>query len=336
MAAGAIDRLWYGKGRPLWFLWPLAWLFGWISKRRRARYASGHYAIERVSAPVVVVGNITVGGTGKSPLVLAIVEHLRQKGWRPVIISRGYGGKSDVYPLVVTDKAPASVCGDEPKMLALQSQVPVVVDPRRARAASMVCEKNLGDILVCDDGLQHYALGRDVEIAVFDGLRGLGNGALMPVGPLREPPERLRQVDAIVCNGETDHRIAPGRTSTMLVRPTKLRNLVNTATHELEWLRNQSVVAVAGIGHPARFFTTLTDLGAVLEPDNQRPLSDHHNFTAADLRHDPEQPLVMTAKDAVKCAGIGEENCWVLEVSACLPDAFWSDFDNRLAATESS
>ncbi|WP_265734402.1 tetraacyldisaccharide 4'-kinase [Tamilnaduibacter salinus] len=197
-----LDRLWYGSNRPLWWLWPLAWLFRWVARRRYRAYRAGHRG-EEAGLPVIVVGNITVGGTGKSPLVLTLVTWLAEQGWRPVILSRGYGGDPETLPLVVTPQTPVDESGDEPAMLALTSGCPVVVDPRRVRAARYAREHDLGDILVCDDGLQHYALHRDLEIAVLDAARGLGNGAPIPVGPLREEPARLDSVDLVVTNGGT-------------------------------------------------------------------------------------------------------------------------------------
>ncbi|WP_111496451.1 tetraacyldisaccharide 4'-kinase [Marinobacter bohaiensis] len=324
-----IQRLWYGAGRPLWFLWPLAWLYRWVSRRRRRAYADGHKASARPPIPVIVVGNITAGGTGKSPLTLALVDHLRQAGWRPAIVSRGYGGKSDRYPLEVTRDTPASISGDEPRMLLEQAGVPVVVDPRRARAAVWAHDEGLADILVCDDGLQHYALGRDLEIAVFDGQRGLGNGAPIPVGPLREGPERLADVDAVVFNGSPVAGIHHPQTVVMQFQSVHLKNLVSGERVPVDWLQGRSVAAVAGIGNPQRFFQALEALGARVDG---RPLPDHHTFEARDLQRQPQQALVMTAKDAVKCRELADADCWSLEVRATLPDAFWSWLDQRLAA----
>lgn len=322
-----VDRLWYGEGRPLWLLWPLAWLYRWITRRRRAAYRTGRRVVSRPPIPVIVVGNITAGGTGKSPLTLAIVEHLKRQGWRPAIISRGYGGKSEHYPLVVSIDTRAEQCGDEPLMLARQGQVPVVVDPKRARAAQWAYDNDLADILVCDDGLQHYALGRDLEIAVFDGARGLGNGAPIPVGPLREPPERLSDVDAVVFNGQTLAHLAHPHSVTMQFEPQSLKNVATGELQPVDWLSGKSVTAVAGIGNPARFFHMLRSLGAIVD---ERPLADHHEFRSADLERPQGQPLIMTAKDAVKCVEFADADCWSLEVRAALPDAFWEVLDSRL------
>lgn len=322
-----VDRLWYGDGRPLWMLWPLAWLYRWISRRRRRGYLSGERPSCRPPVPVIVVGNITAGGTGKSPLTLAIVDHLRNAGWRPAIISRGYGGKSPDYPLRVSPETPTSVCGDEPLMLAEQGGVPVVVDPVRARGAAWAYDEGLADVMVCDDGLQHYALGRDVEIAVFDGARGLGNGAPIPVGPLRESPERLSGVDAIVFNGQPVAGLTHPVTAVMQFEPVYLKNVRTGETAPVSWLDQRQVCAVAGIGNPQRFFDSLEQLGARVDG---RPLPDHHVFSKRDLERPDDQPLIMTAKDAVKCRDLADVDCWSLEVRASLPDSFWSMLDVRL------
>ncbi|BES71126.1 tetraacyldisaccharide 4'-kinase [Marinobacter nanhaiticus D15-8W] len=326
-----VERLWYGEGRPLWLLWPLAWLYRWISQRRREAYREGRRQTSRPPIPIIVVGNITAGGTGKSPLTLAIVDHLRRQGWRPAIVSRGYGGKSERYPLLVNPETPAALSGDEPLMLARQGSVPVVVDPKRARAAQWAYDEKLADVLVCDDGLQHYALGRDLEIAVFDGARGVGNGAPIPVGPLREAPDRLAEVDALVFNGVPVQPLSHPNVMTMQFEPQRLTNMATGETREMDWLKGRTVIGVAGIGNPARFFDTLRMLGANVE---ERPLRDHHEFRREDLAHPVGQALVMTAKDAVKCVDLADADCWSLEVRAALPDAFWILLDRRLAELE--
>ena len=180
-----VDRLWYGKGRPLLLLTPLSWLYQAVAEARRRKAVEAH--TQKLSVPVVVVGNITAGGTGKSPLTAWLVDVIQAAGWRPVVLSRGYGGNSSDYPLLVTEDTLPSLAGDEPVMLAQATGVPVVVDPDRRRGAAYALNHALGDVLISDDGLQHYRLPRDIELSVFDGSRGVGNGALIPVGPLREP-----------------------------------------------------------------------------------------------------------------------------------------------------
>ncbi|WP_166255321.1 tetraacyldisaccharide 4'-kinase [Marinobacter salicampi] len=329
---GWLDHLWYGSARPLWPLWPLAWIYRWVARRRRDTAISARGALSPLAAPVIVVGNITAGGTGKSPLTAWIVAELKSEGWRPVILTRGYGGRSSTYPLLVKPDTPVSTSGDEPLMLARQSSCPVVVDPRRSRSARWALAQDLGDILVCDDGLQHYALARDLEIAVFDGQRGLGNGAPIPVGPLREPPERLDDVDFVVGNGRWVAGIQHAEQYTMVLSPTVLRHVKSGETRPVDWLLDRHVRAVAGIGNPERFFQTLRGLGARVRP---LALPDHHRFGAGDLAVQPGEQLVMTAKDAVKCQGIAHDHCWVLDVTACLPGRFREVFMARVTEIQS-
>ncbi|TBW59116.1 tetraacyldisaccharide 4'-kinase [Marinobacter halodurans] len=323
-----VDRLWYGSGRPLWPLWPLAWLYRFITRRRRQAFLGGRRVATRPPVPVIVAGNITAGGTGKSPLTLAIVEHLKASGWRPAIVSRGYGGKADHYPLRVRNDTPANICGDEPRMLADQAQVPVIVDPMRARGAIWAYDEGLADVLVCDDGMQHYALGRDIEIAVFDGERGLGNGAPIPVGPLREDASRLGAVDAVVFNGRGIANIDHRHTAVMQLEPVGLANVVSGERQPVAWLSGRTVSAIAGIGNPERFFRTLRQLGAEV---SARALPDHHEIQQGDLERPAGQPLIMTAKDAVKCRFLADGDCWALEIRASLPGTFWTMLDMRLA-----
>ena len=318
-----VDRLWYGKSRPLWPLYPLTWLYRSIADhRRRAAWAAMYSPIP---VPVIVVGNITAGGTGKSPLTAMLAQLLKQKGWRPVILTRGYGGKSDHYPLQVLPDTRAVEAGDEPVMLSAQAGCPVVVDPQRRRGALWALENSLGNIMLCDDGLQHYQLPRDIELAVFDGQRGLGNGALIPVGPLRELPQRLESVDFVITNGGWLSDLNHEQQYTMTLVPTGIRHLNTGRILPLAEINGKNVMAVAGIGNPARFFDTLRSLGAQV---TERAFPDHHQFRAEDLECDAGQWLLMTAKDAVKCPEIATENAWVLDVEAQLPtefsEAFWS------------
>ncbi len=333
--SNVIDRLWYGQKRPLSILAPLAWLYRAISESRRRK--AWQAQSESLPVPVVVVGNITVGGTGKSPLTARLVECMRQKGWQPVILSRGYGGKSDSYPLLVKEGTPAGVCGDEPLMLSLATGCPVVVDPQRLRGARWALEHGLGNVLICDDGLQHYRLPRDIELAVFDAQRGIGNGALLPVGPLREPVDRLNSVDFVILNGaefpatgESIDEFASTEHSdihAMALRPASLVNINSGETRAPEALNGKPVRGVAGIGNPGRFFDTLRLLGAHVQ---EEAFPDHHRFRPEDLASGAGEWLVMTAKDAVKCRGFAPDNAWVLTVDACLSEPFEQRFLERL------
>ncbi|MDY6840538.1 MAG: tetraacyldisaccharide 4'-kinase [Pseudomonadota bacterium] len=328
-----VERLWYGSKRPLGFLAPLSWLYRSIADvRRRTAWEARNASL---AVPVVVVGNITAGGTGKSPLTAWLVSELASAGWRPVILSRGYGGDAGQYPLeVAADTSPAQA-GDEPVMLALSTGCPVIVDPRRRRAADYALEKNLGDVLICDDGLQHYKLPRDLELAVFDGQRGIGNGALIPVGPLREPVSRLASVDFVIVNGkelseqalESFAGVDHPAIYSMVLEPATLVHLKTGAFGPVGDLKGKAVRAVAGIGNPARFFDTLRALGAVVI---ETAFPDHHRFRPEDLKTDTGELLVMTAKDAVKCREFAPENAWSLVVEARLPEPFRDAFLARV------
>ncbi|MCK7547345.1 tetraacyldisaccharide 4'-kinase [Marinobacter koreensis] len=330
-----VDRLWYGEGRPLRWLAPLAWLYRAVAESRRRKAWDRRNA--SLPVPVVVVGNITVGGTGKSPLTARLVREMRVAGWQPVILSRGYGGKSDHYPLAVDADTDPSLAGDEPVMLAQATGVPVVVDPQRLRGAEFALSRSLGDVLICDDGLQHYALPRDIELAVFDGARGIGNGALIPVGPLREPVSRLSGVDFVLVNGaavtdgeerlENFAGVEHPELFAMRLVPSALINLATSDELSPGALSGKEVRAVAGIGNPHRFFETLRALGAAVR---EAPFPDHHDFKPGDLSAGPDEWLVMTAKDAVKCRQFASEQAWYLLVEADLPEAFLQSFLERL------
>lgn len=316
-----VDRLWYGSRRPLWLLWPLAWLYRYVAERRRHKALAVLTRTAPLTSPVIVVGNITAGGTGKSPLTAWLVATLRSEGWQPVILTRGYGGQAEQYPLKVITGTSAEVAGDEPVMLASMTGCPVVVDPKRVRGARWAIEQQLGDILVCDDGLQHYQLPRQLEIAVFDGERGIGNGAPIPVGPMREPISRLATVDFVIFNGDpkVPLPVAHPNTHVMSLEPRVLRHLGSGEIRALSSLAGKQVRAVAGIGNPSRFFNTLKVLGAEVRGGS---FPDHHQFKQSDLQVEDGEILVMTAKDAVKCQAFAHDRCWVLEVAATMPPSF--------------
>ena len=318
----------YSGSRWLTLLRPLEALYRFAVARRAAAYAEGRRAVWRSPVPVIVVGNLTLGGTGKSPLVAWLVAWLVERGHRPGILSRGYGGKSAAYPLRVDAQTAATQCGDEPRMLADQTGVPVMVDPVRARGARALIEAGC-DILVSDDGLQHLALGRDLELVVVDGARGFGNGRCLPAGPLREPLSRLASVDAVVVNGEARFA-APAGAFGMTLAPLAWRRLGDDERRPLTPLPFAGPVhAVAGIGRPARFFETLEALGVEVTP---HPFGDHHAYRADDLVFEDGRPLVMTAKDAVKCRGLAPPDSWVLEVTARPAGGLAAWLEARLAA----
>ncbi|WP_110648620.1 tetraacyldisaccharide 4'-kinase [Salinicola peritrichatus] len=320
-----IERAWYRNAPWLALLAPLEALYRAGVQRRRRAFEDGRREIWKAPVPVVVVGNLSVGGTGKSPLVAWLARWLKAQGWRPGIVSRGYGGKAPTYPLLVDDRTPVEHCGDEPLMLALQSGVAVAVDPDRPRAARALIDTRGCDVLLADDGLQHYALGRTLELVVIDGQRGLGNRRCLPRGPLREPVERLREADALVGNGgfaglQPEDGAGVAR-FTMRIAPRVWRHLASGATYPVEtppFSTGVPVVALAGIGHPQRFFDTLDALGVAHRP---RAFGDHHRFVATDLPPAPAT-VVMTAKDGVKCRAFADDRCWVLDIEALPEPAF--------------
>jgi tetraacyldisaccharide 4'-kinase len=269
---------------------------------------SGHPGI-----PVVVVGNLTVGGSGKTPLVLWIAEHLQKHGWAPAIVSRGYGGKAP-GPRAATVADEAEQVGDEPIVLSRRSGCPVWIGgDRLAAIAALRGAHPEVDVVVLDDGLQHYRLRRDVEIAVVDS-RGFGNGFLLPAGPLREPARRLKSVDAVVSHG------APVPGFAMKLEGDTVHRMTDSRERRpVQSFRGQKVHAVAGIGHPNRFFLHLTRLGVRVVP---HPFPDHHRLTPEELDFGDDAPVMMTEKDAVKLRRYGRANWWVLPVSAQLDPAF--------------
>ena len=325
---------WY-NGHPLFvLLLPLSAVFALIAWLRRMGYRLGWLRAWQAPVPVIVVGNVSVGGTGKTPLTLALVEHLRRQGWRPGIVSRGYGGQGASYPQIVLADSDAAQVGDEPLLLARRAAAPVVIDPLRVRGVQHLLASSDCNIVLCDDGLQHYALARTVEIAVVDGQRGLGSGWLLPAGPLREPVSRLQSVDLVVVNGAwRAPGPAPASAATMTLAPGTWQpvgaDAASMAASPVASAPTSGPVhAVAGIGHPPRFFAMLAEQGFQPIP---HAFPDHHAYTAADLQFSPPALVVMTEKDAVKCAGIAPANSWYVPVQAILPDSFWQALTQRLA-----
>ncbi|MCU0840478.1 MAG: tetraacyldisaccharide 4'-kinase [Thiobacillaceae bacterium] len=314
-----------------WCAWhalllPLAVLFRVVAWLRRRLYVMGLLPTRRLPVPVVVVGNITAGGSGKTPLTLWLVQALSEAGWRVGVISRGYGGR-EAGPMAVTATSDPARVGDEPVLIARRAGVPVWIGRRRADAGRALLDAHPDvNLLIADDGLQHYALARDVEIAVVDGASRFGNGLPLPAGPLREPVGRLDAVDAVVVNGgSADGLGCRAPIYAMALRPVGLRHLSDPDRRlDLAALRGRQVHAVAGIGRPGRFFQTLRELGAEVIA---HPFADHHPFRAAEL---PEGFVVMTAKDAVKCAAFASADTWALEVDAVVAGGLQTRIDQRL------
>ena len=310
----ALAEAWYGNRFWPKLLWPLSMLYATIARRRRKRYRAGRAVAWRAPVPVVVVGNITVGGTGKTPLVVWLAQWLRSLNMRVGVVSRGHGGRAS-YPLDVAADTPASQAGDEAALIAQSTGCPVVVDPDRVVAVQRLLARSDCDVVLSDDGLQHYALARDVEIAVLDGDRGVGNGLLLPAGPLREPVSRLREVDIVVANGAPTG-LVPGE-YTMTARPTTFHNLATGESVPATQFRQRfegPLIAISGIGNPRRFSRTLAEIG--LAPAI-RAFADHHMFTSADLQVPTGTWIVTTEKDAqrIRSLAVVPENCWFLKIS---------------------
>lgn len=333
----SVTQAWYEGSAWIKLLYPLSLLFGFVARRKRAgALAKGQY---RASVPVIVVGNITAGGTGKTPLCLTLARYLRANGHKVALVSRGYGGKPRQTPLQVTPDTDPALSGDEALLLARDSQCPVIVDPDRVSAVRYAETHCMPTVIISDDGLQHYALGRTVEIAVIDGQRGLGNGLLLPAGPLREAPERLREVDFVVINGDLQRPlpVVLPETHTMTLQVAQMVNVLSGERFAVQsWLKQQGqnpIHAVAGIGNPPRFFTSLRQLGFVII---EHAFPDHHAFTAGDLAFDGPQPVIMTAKDAVKCRAFARGNWWSLEVEGNVPVALLEKLLARIGAPKQS
>ncbi|HCM9252503.1 tetraacyldisaccharide 4'-kinase [Enterobacter cloacae] len=305
-----IARIWSGES-PLWLLLlPLSWLYGLVSGIIRLFYRLGLKRAWRAPVPVVVVGNLTAGGNGKTPVVIWLVEQLQKRGIRPGVVSRGYGGKAAHYPLLLAPDTTTAEAGDEPVLIYQRTGAPVAVSPVRSDAVQALLAEHDVQIIITDDGLQHYALARDKEIVVIDGVRRFGNGWWLPAGPMRERASRLKSVDAVIVNGgaarpdEIPMHLQPGMA-------------VNLLTGERQAVsRLPALVAMAGIGHPPRFFATLEQCGARIE--KRVPLADHQVLVAeqVDALTTPGQTLIMTEKDAVKCRAFAKENWWYLPVDA--------------------
>lgn len=311
---------WYSNRWWLAFLIPLEWVFIRLAAFRRFRLQA-QFQGKPFSVPVAIIGNISAGGSGKTPLIIALVQALIARGYAVGVVSRGYGGCADRYPLEITTEVGAAECGDEPLLIAQSCQCPVVVDPERAEAVNYLLANYDCDLVLCDDGLQHYRLHRDVEIVVIDGARGLGNRRCLPAGPLRESPGRLRQVDFVLVNGSADRFSEEGiATESIGIVPTVFRHL---ATGECiiaaEWSEACAVHAVAAIGNPQRFATTLESLGLTVDLTG---INDHQRLYLADLTFNDSLPVIITAKDAVKYTDIVPDTLWVLEVEMLVASVF--------------
>ncbi len=318
-----IVAAWYGKRRWLWVLWPVSVLYQWLAARRRRILERSRH--ESSAPPVVVIGNIAVGGTGKTPLLMMLARALQARGVRVGVVSRGYGGHPPASPFKVTVTSAVAEVGDEALMMQRALDVPFYVDAKRARAVAALAATGECDLILSDDGLQHYEMARARELVVIDGERLFGNGLCLPAGPLREPLNRLREVDYVLINGEqrsANAKLPPLRAGrhplAMSLVPVAWVNLASGARVALDALPvppSGTLHALAGIGNPARFFATVEALGYRA---CTHPFPDHHPFSPSDLAFAGEDLVVMTSKDAVKCEAFAKQTYWMLAVEAQL------------------
>jgi len=315
------QSIWYGNGQGALALAPLEWLFRGVAGARRKAYGMGLFRHGHPGAPVIVVGNLTVGGAGKTPLVIWLGQNLQIRGWKPAVVSRGYGGRRGGEPEWVEPGSDPGDFGDEPVLIA-EAGLPVAVGRDRLAAAEFV-RAGGADVILSDDGLQHYALERDLEIVVIDGDRGLGNGRCLPAGPLREPAARLAEADLVVCNGSG--QCPPGGAVYSLVIRIA-RGLESGECRPLASFRDQPVHAAAGIGNPQRFFTALEEAGLEI---SRHPFPDHYGYRAGDLSFGDDLPVLITSKDAVKARAFDRSRLWEVPAEC----AFENDDGERVLNT---
>ncbi|WP_392560397.1 tetraacyldisaccharide 4'-kinase [Orbus mooreae] len=318
-----LAKMWSGQNKLYWLFVPLSFLYGLLVFCRKKFYQWGIFKSWQAPVPVVIVGNLSVGGNGKTPLVIYLVEHLTAKGYQVGVVSKGYGGKSDHYPLIVSEQTSASIVGDEPVLVYQRTHVPFAVSPKRSDAVQLLLKNYPIDIIITDDGLQHYALKRDIEIVVVDGKRGFGNGWYLPAGPMRETSSRLKSVDFVVINGPSEQHYQDAYTMTL--EPHQAINLLTQECRPVNELK--AVSAMAGIGDPSRFFTMLEKNN--VELIKTTAFMDHQDYSQEQLLAlaDPQQVLLMTEKDAVKCSAFAQKNWWYLPIDAKLTELF---LDNLL------
>ena len=319
-----IDAYWYSQNLVAWLLLPLTAFYCLLVFVRRFFYRTQIFKSFELPVPVIVVGNISVGGTGKTPLLISLCELLKQQGYRPGIVSRGYGGDFEGEHLVIKDDE-AKQTGDEPYLISRRTDCPIVVGRNRVAAAQLLLKESDCNIILSDDGLQHYRLGRDIEIAIIDRSRQFGNGFCLPSGPLRESVSRLNDVDFVV-----DHVVDLDKEcNSFALQFSDVINLKTTEIKPVSHFHDVQVHAVAGIGHPSRFFNQLKNNGLdVIEHD----FPDHYVFTQQDLMFNDDSPVLMTEKDAVKCQEFSGDNLWYVPVNAILSETFHQQFLSKVNA----
>lgn len=333
MPGGQRPRYWYGDASVPWGPRMLSAAYAGLTGLRRRLYEKGLLRSQRSDVPVIVVGNISVGGTGKTPLTIALVQRLQAEGFKPGVASRGYGREEPAQPRWVDRESNPSKVGDEPALIARHTSAKVRVDRDRAAAAKALVKAGC-DVVVCDDGLQHYRLARDIEIEVIDGRLRYGNAQRLPAGPLREPVERAQRCDFRVVNLGSNAAQASNVGAGFGEWPMKLlaehvTPITGGRARPLVSFAGQRVHAVAGIGDPERFFAMLRAFGIAVVP---HAFGDHHRYTAADFEFGSRLPVLMTEKDAVKCVDIAREDWFSTPVRAELPEAFWVALLDKLRA----
>jgi len=312
-----LSRYWYRHSlHPVtWLLLPLSWIFGFLATIRRRLYRLKLLKTHHFSVPVIIVGNLTVGGTGKTPFVIELVKLLQSQGLSPGIVSRGCGGKEQLKPHWVQPNSNATQVGDEALLLARKTKCPIVISKDRVAAVRELLRQSVCNVIVADDGLQHYRLGRTLEIAMVDGTRRFGNHCLLPAGPLREPVHRLDNVDFVII---TDGHPQNNELAMTLV-PHKVVSLKNQSNVNLTQFKQMKVHAVAGIGHPERFFATLRQAGLDIIT---HVFPDHYLYDSSDFDFQDTYPIIMTEKDAVKCDAFATDRYWYLTVVANVDPVF--------------
>jgi len=316
----SITKAWYSRHPLLNLLLPFSGLFRVAVSIRKFLYRSGVKRVSKFSVPIIIVGNITVGGTGKTPLCIWLAKFLQDNGYKPGLVSRGYGGRLNKNVIQVTEESNANDVGDEALLLARRTECPVVISTSRVKAVETLLANNSCDVVISDDGLQHYALARDIEIAVVDGSRRFGNGKCLPAGPLREPVKRILQMDFVVTNGANNQDDFG-----MHLQAEAFCNLVNGNECGIEKFENKKIYAVAAIGNPPRFFQQLQAMGLDIV---EHAFPDHYKFKSRDLDFGEDAIVIMTEKDAVKCKDFASENLWYMPVRAELN----KDFQKALLA----
>lgn len=316
-------KIWQKKNFLAYLLWPLSFIYRIFIFVRRKFYQFHFLKINYLSIPVIVVGNITIGGTGKTPVVIALALFLKEKGWRPGIISRGYGGNTKHFPCLVHQNSNAREVGDEPILIAQHTGCPTIIDPDRSRGAKSLLKRSNCNIVISDDGLQHLSFARDIEIVVVDGETRFGNNFCLPAGPLREPVSRLSSVDFVISKG-----IAQTNEFKLCLIPDYFYQLIQTKNKQSkEYFLEKKVHAVAGIGNPDQFFKALRKLDLNII---EHPFPDHYLFKPRDFNYGNDAIIIMTEKDAVKCLGFVDARLWCLRTKTALDNNFLNTILNRI------